>query len=55
MAAVLTNSNPSESLSKDATPLLANTAITNTAQLFPMPKWAPRQGRNQAFVVWESL
>ena len=59
MAAVLdTQGNPLEDRtiepSEPATPLLATTAITNTAQLFPISKWAPRQGRNRAYVVWES-
>ena len=59
MAAVLTtNSNPlddrTDSLQDATTPLLATTAITKDAQLFPMPKWAPRQGRNRAHLLWES-
>ena len=49
--------NPLDSASRSAlstTPLLATCAIAGDSQRFPIPKWAPRQGRNRAYTVWIS-
>ena len=57
MVAEQTSANPLDGAARytlSTTPLLATCAIAGDAHRFPIPKWAPRQGRNKAFTVWHS-